>query len=79
MSSASGRTVGYPVMHQQGNTGVAQQVVGLPRGGVGGHDDGRIRVVGSRGKIGVGHKGNMGSQVVTCCQMKLIEAMSVGV
>lgn len=66
-------------MHQQGNARVRQQVVGLARCGVGRHDDGWVRVVGSRGEVCVGHEGDMGSEVVTCCQMELIEAIVSGI
>lgn len=61
-----------PIVNQKGDTRVGKKMVRLPRCGVGGHNDGWIRIKGSGGEIGIGHQRDMGSEVVTCCQMKLI-------
>lgn len=64
-------TVGHPVVDQERDPRVREEVVGLAGRGVGGHDDGRVGVVGSRREVGVGHEGDVWGEVITCCQMQL--------
>ena len=46
-------------------------MVGFAGGGIGGHDNCRVRVKRSRGEIGIGHERNVGGEAIACCQMEL--------
>lgn len=51
-----------PVMHEEGDVGVGEQVQRLPRGGVGGHYDAGVVTVrgeGRAGEVGVVHEGDV--------------------
>lgn len=69
--STGGRAVRHPVMDQERNSRVSKKVEGLAGGGIGRHDDGRVRTEGGRGEVGVGHEGYVGSLAVAGGEMQL--------
>lgn len=63
-----------PVVHQEGNARVGDEVCGLLGGRVCGHDDCWVRREGCFGEIGVVHEGDMRGRMGregACCEMKL--------
>lgn len=45
-----------PVVDEEGDSGVGEEMVGFTGGRVGGHDDGWEGVIGGRGEVGIGHE-----------------------
>lgn len=56
-----------PIVNQQGDTRVVDEVQSLLRRWIGGHDDHRSWTKGSGGKVGVIHQGDVGEEVIACC------------
>lgn len=52
-------TVGDPVVDEEGDAGIGEEVEGLLGGWVRGHDDCWVGGVGSGGKVGVVHEGDV--------------------
>lgn len=60
-----------PIVNQQRYARVVDQVQSLLRRRIGGHDDYWSWIKGSGGEVGVVHEGDMGEEVIACCEMKL--------
>lgn len=69
--------VRYPVVNEQRDGGVRSDGRCLAGGGVRGHDDDGVGVVGRRGKVGVIHQGYVRNIVRACCEVKLVYALAV--
>lgn len=61
----------YPVVDKKGYVGVGDDVCGLARGRVGGHDDDGRGGVRGGWDVGVVHEGDLGNIIGTCCEMEL--------
>lgn len=61
----------HPVVDEEGDIGVGDEVKGLFRGGVRGHYYGWSGAVGRGGEVCVVHQGDVGKLVRACCEMEL--------
>jgi len=56
-------------MHEEGYSGVVNEVEGLFRGGIRGHDNYWTGVERCGGEVGIVHKGYVREQGIACCEM----------
>ena len=63
--------MGNPVVDEQGDVWVGDEVIGFLGGRVGCHYYRRRAAVWRGGEVGVVHEGDMGEVVGACCEMKL--------
>ena len=63
--------MGNPVVHQERDTRVGDEIQGLFGGWIRGHDDGRVRRERRRGKVGIVHEGDVRKEVSTGSEVEL--------
>lgn len=52
--------MGDPVVDEEGDMGICEEMICLPGRRISGHYDGWVRIKGRRRQVGVGHEGDVG-------------------